>query len=113
MSNGKKIYNRDLVVNGSVTADTLKADALEVADKALSHVVVFAGQHTTAGGAVAEDITLGGVLATDLAFAVLVSNGTSGALLQKVEADDGKISLEFSANPLAGSVVSYQVLRAV
>ena len=37
---------------------------------AMSHIVKFAGEHTTVGGAATESITITGALVGDLAFAV-------------------------------------------
>ena len=41
-----------------------------------SHVIKYAGQPTTAGGAAAEAITVTGALATDYAFVQMVDDGT-------------------------------------
>lgn len=103
-----KIFNRNVDVKGQ-----LKAESLQVNSKDLSHVVVYAGTATTAGGAAAEDITISGVLATDVAIAVIKDNGTNNVtLLQTVAAAD-KITATFSADPGNDAVVSYVVLRAV
>lgn len=120
MSTGKKIYNRDVNVTGSVSATggvsatgALSGATLSVGSKTVPYVIVYAGQATTTGGAAAEDVTVTGALATDIAFAVIEDNGTNNVTLLQTAADADKITLTFSADPGNDAVVNYQVLRAV
>lgn len=77
-----------------------------------SHVVKFAGKHTTVGGAASEDITVTGALGTDIVLVSLQAKGaTPRTILTALPAAD-KITLEFSGDPAADHVVSYIVLRA-
>ncbi len=114
-----KRFNRDIEVTGDITTENLTASAalsgasLSVNSKSLSHVVVYAGQATTAGGAAAEDVTVTGALSTDIAFAVIEDNGTNNVTLLQTLADNDKLTLTFSADPGNDAVVNYQVLRAV
>jgi len=77
-----------------------------------SHQIVAAGRHTTGGGAAAEDITIAGVVATDLVLTTLHTAGTGSRTISKAEAAGGKITVTFSADPVANHVVNYVVLRA-
>lgn len=78
-----------------------------------SHVVVFAGEHTTAGGAAAEDITVTGALATDLAIVTIHTVGASPVTLLTALTAADKITATFSADPSTDHVVTYLVLRAI
>lgn len=59
------------ILNANVTLAKLAAGITP------SHVVKFAGQPTTVGGAAAEAFTVTGALSTDLAFVQVVSPGTN------------------------------------
>lgn len=100
---GNKKLNRNLEVVGS----------LSVGGSELSHAVVFAGVATTAGGAAEEDVSISGVLASDVAIAVIKDNGTNNVTLLQTVVDADKLTLTFSADPGNDAVVSYMVLRAV
>lgn len=77
-----------------------------------SHVVKFAGEHTTVGGAAAEAITVAGVLATDLVLVQLETlGGTPRTILIAVATTD-TITVTFSGDPSSDHVVTYLVLRA-
>jgi hypothetical protein len=76
-------------------------------------VVVYAGQHTTIGGGVAEAKTLAGVLSTDIVLANLVSQGTTPRVLLKAVPTTDTLTFTFDGDPNTGTahVVSYSVLR--
>jgi len=78
----------------------------------ISHVVVFAAQATTAGGAAAEAITVTGLAATDLVFAQIKDNGTSNVTLLQAVPTANTLTLTFSGDPGSDTVVYYQALRA-
>ena len=76
-----------------------------------SSMLVTAAQYTTDGGAAAEAITIAGLTATDLAFVQVVDNGTGNVtVLQAVCAAD-ILTVTFSGNPGADTVINYQILR--
>lgn len=77
-----------------------------------SHITVFADEHTTAGGAAAEAITVTGVLATDLVFAQLHTEGTTPRTILTAVASADTVTITFSGDPSNDHVVTYQVLRA-
>lgn len=74
-------------------------------------VIKFSGVHTTVGGAASEDITVAGILATDLCFVQMRVTGGAIALLKAITGTD-KITLTFSADPAALYDVQWQVTRA-
>lgn len=78
-----------------------------------SHVIAFAGQETTAGGAAAEAFTVTGALATDLAFVQIVDNGTSNVTALQAVMTANTLTVTFSANPGADTVINYQILRSI
>lgn len=91
---------------GSITKAQL-ATALQP-----SHVIKYAGQPTTVGGAAAEAFTVTGVAATDLAFVQVVNDGTSGVTALQAVCTTNTLTITFSANPGADTVFNYQILRA-
>jgi hypothetical protein len=80
--------------------------------KTVSHVVKFAGKHTTAGGSASEAITVTGVEATDLVFVVLETAGNTPRTILTSKATANTITVVFSGDPSTDHIVSYQVLRA-
>lgn len=97
-------------------ATTIQAGAVELgmldAGVAPSHVVKFAAQATTAGGAAAEAITVTGALATDLAFVQMVDDGTNNVTIVDAVVTADTLTITFSADPGNDCVVNYQLLRA-
>lgn len=77
-----------------------------------SHVVKFAGKHTTTGGSATEAFTVTGVASTDIVIATMqTAGGTPRTLLTSAPTTD-TITLVFSGDPSTTHIVSYQVLRA-
>ena len=77
-----------------------------------SHIIKYAGKHTTVGGAASEDITVTGAVAGDIAIVSLIQKGaTPRTILTAITATD-KITLTFSGDPSTDHIVGYQVLRA-
>lgn len=77
-----------------------------------SHIVKFAAQLTTVGGAAAEAVTVTGALSTDLAFVQLVNAGSNNVSIVKAVVTSNTLTITFSANPGNDAVVNYQLLRA-
>lgn len=95
------------IADGAVTADKMASAVTP------SHVVKFAGQPTTAGGAAAEAITVTGALATDLAFVQMVDDGTNNTTIVNAVVTADTLTVTFSADPGADAVINYQILRAI
>jgi hypothetical protein len=80
-----------------------------------SHYVAYAGSNvaTTADatGIATNDVTLAGALSTDLAFAVISTQGGTIEIASATMAD-GTLTIKFSADPSTSSAFSYMVLRA-
>lgn len=104
-----------IAANAITTAKILNANvtlAKLAAGIAPSHVVKFAGQPTTAGGAAAEVITVTGAAATDLAFVQMVNNGTNNVTILEAVVTLNTLTVTFSADPGNDAVINYQLLRA-
>ncbi len=79
-----------------------------------SHVIKFANQLTTVGGAAAEAFTVtGAVGATDRAFVQIVDDGTGNVTVLQAVVTDNTLTVTFSANPGNDCVFNYQIIRAV
>jgi len=104
-----------LAVDAVTTAKILDANvtlAKLAAGIAPSHVVKFAGQHTTVGGAAAEAITVTGAAATDLAFVQMVNDGTANVTIVNAVVTLNTLTVTFSGNPGNDAIINYQLLRA-
>ena len=101
----------DAVTNAKIADDAVSLENLD-SGIAPSHIVVYAGQPTTAGGAAAEAITVTGAAATDLAFVEMVDNGTNNTTIVSAVVTLNTLTVTFSANPGADAVINYQLLRA-
>lgn len=129
-SDGSEIIKVTSLVNATsvtVTAyDAVPAGTIDTADLAdgavtlakldtgitPSHVVKYAAQYTTTGGAAAEAITVAGVAATDLAFVQAVNQGTAVVTVLKAVCTLNTLTITFSGNPGNDAVINYQILRA-
>lgn len=111
------------IVGQALSAGTLTIK--ETADPSTDHVynimtlrngiapnfdIVAAGTHTTAGGNAAEDITISGVVATDIAFATYSATNDTDTI-RSVTAAAGKITVVASADPSTVHGFHYVVLR--
>lgn len=94
------------IANGAVTKAKL-ASGVQA-----SHMIVFAGQPTTVGGAAAEAITVTGALNTDLAFVQLVDDGTNNVSVLSAVVTADTLTVTFSADPGNDAVINYQIIRA-
>jgi hypothetical protein len=95
------------IVNEAITLDKLDDDLQP------SHVIKFADQETTAGGAADEAITVTGALATDLAFVQLVDSGTNDVSVVDAVITADTLTVTFSADPGDDAIINYQIIRAV
>lgn len=77
-----------------------------------SHIVKFAGQVTTVGGAATEAFVVTGAAATDLAFVQVVNDGTANVTVLEAVVTLNTLTVTFSANPGNDAVINYQLLRA-
>ena len=78
-----------------------------------SHVIKFADQVTTVGGAAAEAFTVtGAVAATDRAFVQVVDDGTAGVTVLYAVVTTNTLTVTFSANPGNDTIINYQIIRA-
>ena len=104
-SDGAALVKVTSVTTNVTTSIILNAD--------VSHRVVFAGEHTTAGGAAAEAITVTGALATDLAIATVHTVGASPQVIVTTVASADTVTVTFAADPSTDHVVTYVVYRAM
>ena len=93
------------ILNANVTLAKLAAGITP------SHIVKFAAQRTTVGGAPAEVITVTGAAATDLAFVQMVDNGTNNTTIVQAAVTLNTLTVTFSADPGADAIINYQLLR--
>lgn len=114
------------IADGAITTAKLDADAVtnaKLADDAVSlenldsgiapsHVVLYGGQPTTAGGAAAEAITVTGAAATDLAFVTMVDQGSNTVSIVKAVVTTNTLTVTFSADPGNDAVINYVLFRA-
>lgn len=77
-----------------------------------SHVVKFAGKHTTTGGSATEAFTVTGVADTDIVFAQLQTAGLTPRAILTAAPTLNTVTLVFDGDPSTDHVVAYQVLRA-
>lgn len=79
-----------------------------------SHVIKFANQVTTVGGAAAEAFTVtGAVAATDRAFVQVVDNGTANVTALQAVVTNNTLTVTFSADPGNDTIINYQIIRVV
>ena len=99
-------------VDGTKLADN--AVSLEHLDAAItpSHIVVYAGEFTTAGGDTDETISVSGVVATDLVHVTLHTAGATPVTIIDASAGTDQIDVDMSADPSTDHVLTYSVLRA-
>ena len=94
------------ILNANVTLAKLAAGITP------SHVIKFASQVTTVGGAAAEAfVVTGAVGATDRAFVQVVDDGTANVTVLQAVVTDNTLTVTFSANPGNDCVINYQIIR--
>lgn len=95
------------ILNANVTLAKLAAGITP------SHVIKFANQVTTVGGAAAEAFAVtGAVAATDRAFVQVVNDGTANVTVLQAVVTADTLTVTFSANPGNDTVINYQLIRA-
>lgn len=94
------------ILNANVTLAKLSAGITP------SHVIKFAGQPTTVGGAAAEAFAIPGVLATDLAFVQIIDDGGANVTVLQAVCTVDTLTVTFSANPGNDTIFNYQIIRA-
>jgi hypothetical protein len=101
----------DNVTNAKLADDCV---SLEQLDNGItpSHLVRFAGKHTTVGGGASEDITVTGAVAGDMVVASLITKGATPRTLLTAITGTDKVTLTFSGDPSTDHVVGYIVLNA-
>lgn len=112
----------DVAMSGDVGIDNTGATTIQPnsVDKAMlnptvrpSHMIVFAGQLTTVGGAAAEAFAVAGaVAATDRAFVQIVDNGTANVTALQAVVTNNTLTVTFSGNPGNDCIFNYQLIRA-
>ena len=94
------------ILNANVTLAKLAAGITP------SHVIKFADQVTTVGGAAAEAFTVtGAVAATDRAFVQVVDNGTNNVTVLQAVVTANTLTVTFSADPGNDAIINYQLIR--
>lgn len=95
------------ILNANVTLAKLAAGITP------SHVIKFANQVTTVGGAAAEAFAVAGALAaSDRAFVQVVDNGSSNVTVLQAVVTNDTLTVTFSANPGNDTIINYQIIRA-
>lgn len=116
----------DATESNGVVEVGVKADGItgaKIADDAVSlehldagitpaYIVVYAGQHTTAGGDADEVATVTGAAATDIAIASIEDNGTNSVTLLQTAAASNAVNFTLSGDPSTDCIINYLVLRA-
>lgn len=77
-----------------------------------SHVVKFAGKHTTLGGDATEVITVTGLLTTDVVHVTLQTKGATPRTIVAAVLTADTITVEMSGDPSTDHILAYSVLRA-
>lgn len=109
---------------GSITATAGSIGTTELADASVtsaklatavspSHVVKFAANYTTTGGAAAEAITVTGAAVTDIPFVTLQNDGTNNVTIASAVITANTLTVTFSGDPGNDTIISYAILRAV
>lgn len=76
-----------------------------------SHKIVAAGNLTSLGGAASEVFAVSGLLSTDLVLLTLKTNAGNHEIRAHIPATNS-LTIRFEADPGAGTIVSYSVVRA-
>jgi hypothetical protein len=100
----QSVYNY-VSASGSITLAQLSSGI------APSHVVKFAGNLTSLGGAATEAFAIAGLLSSDIVTLTMKTNAGNHEVRAYIPSANS-LSIRFEADPGAGTVVSYEVLRA-
>lgn len=113
------------IANGAVTSDKLASNAVttvKITDANVtlaklaagitpSHVIKFAGTGSYAGGGTQVALTVTGAAATDIASAVIRAS-TNAVSIVKAVVSTNTLTVDFSADPGAGTTIDYHLARA-
>lgn len=95
------------ILNANVTLAKLAAGITP------SHIIKFAAQYTTTGGAAAEAIVVAGALAaSDRAFVQMVADGTNEVTIVEAVVTNDTLTITFSGDPSNNCIINYQIIRA-
>ena len=107
------VINQDGTLNGGSVIDDGSITLAKLATiVSPSHIVKFAANYTTTGGAAAEAITLTGATTDDIVFVTLQDGGTNTVTIASSVVTANTLTVTFSADPGADAIISYQLLRA-
>lgn len=76
-----------------------------------THKIVGAGNLTTLGGAASEVFTVSGLLSTDVVLLTLKTNAANHEIRAHIPATNS-LTIRFEADPGAGVIISYSIVRA-
>lgn len=107
-----KLQVTDLVMGKGTKIKTVSGDVLADPAKAPSHYVFAAGTSGWGGGATSQALTVTGVTADDVVFAVLIAS-TNAVSVVKAVPSSNTVTVHFSADPGAATSIAYQVLRTL
>lgn len=105
------------IANNAITTAKILAANVTLAKLAAgitpSHIIKFANQVTTVGGAAAEAFVVTGALAaSDRAFVQVVDNGTGNVTAIQAVVTNDTLTVTFSADPGNDTIINYQIIRA-
>jgi len=116
LAGGRILQGTNVVVDADGNTNDIADGAVTLAKLATavapSHVVKFAANYTTTGGAAAEAITVTGAAATDIPFVTVQDDGTNNVTVASVAVTTNTLTVTFSGDPGNDAVISYQLLRA-
>ena len=96
----------------SVLAASVKDGELTAAKMASGVLPIHNSITNTAGGGVQEDITVAGVLATDVCQVTINTDGAiAGTTLKECRTEAGKVKVVFSADPTSATKLNISVFR--
>ena len=76
-----------------------------------THKIVGAGNLTTLGGSASEVFAISGLLSTDVVLLSLKTNAANHEIRAHIPATNS-LTIRFEADPGAGVIVSYSIVRA-
>ena len=106
----------DFNLIGDISSAEISDGAITLAKLAAivapSHVVKYAGKHTTAGGDANEQATVTGAVATDIVIATVEDSGTNTVTLLTAAPGTDVVNFVLSGDPSTDAIISYTVFRA-
>lgn len=105
-TNWVEVARKNVLSAGSVVLADLDSGI------APSHVVKYAGRHTTVGGSATEAITVSGVAATDNVKIEIRTVGATPRTIVSATTSTNTVTVVFSGDPSTDHVIYYEVTRA-